>query len=92
MGPISTSLKVVSIAVSFLADTKRSATFLLNIDNLLLVVPLAPPVEFVPMEGTAFTASSLVTLPSFPVPTISAADMPFSANIFLAAGEAVPVA
>ena len=80
------------MAVSFFADTKRSATFLLNIDNLLLEVVLSPPVVFVPIEGTALTASSLVTLPSLPVPTISDADMPFSANIFLAAGEADPVA
>ena len=31
---MSTSLKVVNIAVSFLASTKRSATFLLNIESL----------------------------------------------------------
>jgi len=30
--------------------------------------------------------------PSFPVPEIEVASIPFSANIFLAAGLAVPVA
>src|SRR5690606_41575642 len=91
IGDISTSLKVVNIAVVFLASTKRSATLRRNIDILLFVDPLLPPVG-VPMEGTAFTASSLVTLPSFPVPEIAEASMPFSARIFLAAGLAVPVA
>ena len=39
-----------------------------------------------------FTASSFVILPSFPVPFIVEVSIPFSANTFLAAGEAVPVA
>ncbi len=67
---MSTSLKVVNIAVSFLAATKRSATFLRNIDNFVLSEPLFPPVG-VPIEGTAFIASSVVILPPLPVPTIS---------------------
>src|SRR5690606_19311995 len=91
IGDMSTSLKVVNMAVVFLASTKRSATLRRNIDILVLVEPLLPPVG-VPIDGTAFIASSLVTLPSFPVPEIAEAWIPFSAKIFLAAGLAVPVA
>ncbi len=91
IGDISTSLKVVSIAVVFLASTKRSATLRRNIDILLLEAPRLPPVG-VPIDGTALIASSLVTRPSFPVPEIDEASIPFSAKIFLAAGLAVPVA
>ena len=86
-----TSLKVVNMAVSFLAETKRSATLRRSIESFDLDSPLLPPVG-VPMEGTAFTASSLVILPSFPEPCTWAASIPFSASIFLAAGLAVPVA
>jgi len=86
-----TSLKVVNIAVSFFAATNLSATLRRNIDNLVLSTPLEPPVG-VPIEGTAFTASSFVILPSFPVPIISEGWIFFSSNIFLAAGEGVPVA
>ena len=81
-----TSLKVVNIAVSFLAATKRSATLRRNIDNLIRSVPRLPPVG-VPIEGTAFTASSLVIRPSLPVPTMSEGWMFFSSNILRAAGE-----
>ena len=91
IGDISTSLKVVNIAVSFLAETKRSATFLRSIDNLDRVSPLLPPVG-VPIEGTAFTASSLVIRPSRPEPETEAAETPFSSNIFFAAGEGAPEA
>ena len=91
IGDISTSLKVVSIAVSFLTETNRSATLRRNIDNFLRLVPLLPP-PIVPIEGTAFKASSFVILPSFPVPFKEEVSMFFSAKIFLAAGEADPVA
>ncbi|CAI8420909.1 MAG: Uncharacterised protein [Polaribacter sejongensis] len=87
-----TSLKVVNMAVSLFTATKRSATFLRNIDIFLRSVPLKPLAGCVPIEGTAFTASSLVILPSFPVPFIADVGIPFSASTFLAAGEAVPVA
>ena len=92
MGCMFTSLKVVSIAVSLFTATKRSATFLRSIDIFLRVVPLVPSSGIVPIDGTAFTASSLVILPAFPVPVIEDASMSFSAKIFLAAGDAVPVA
>ena len=91
IGDISTSLNVVNMAVVFFTSTKRSATLRRNIDILLLEVPLLPPVG-VPIDGTAFTASSLVILPSFPVPETAPASIPFSAKIFLAAGLALPVA
>jgi len=91
IGVILTSLNVVNIAVVFFASTSRSATLRRNIDILLRDVPLFPPVG-VPIDGTAFTASSLVTRPSFPVPFTVVASIPFSANTFLAAGLAVPVA
>jgi hypothetical protein len=58
-----TSLKVVNMAVSFLALTNLSATLRRNID--FVRSDALPPVG-VP-DGVAFT-SSLVTLPSFPVP------------------------
>ena len=86
-----TSLKVVNIAVSFLAATKRSATFLRNIESFTLSVPRGPPVD-VPIAGMAFAASSVVILPPFPVPTMSEGLMFFSSNIFLAAGDGAPVA
>src|SRR5690606_9705887 len=91
IGVMFTSLKVVNMAVVFLASTNRSATLRRSIDILLLLLPLLPPVG-VPMEGTALTASSLVTRPSLPVPETEEASMPFSARIFLAAGLAEPVA
>ncbi len=86
-----TSLKVVNIAVSFLAATKRSATFLRNIESFTLSVPREPPVG-VPIAGIALAASSVVILPPFPVPTMSEGEMFFSSNIFLAAGDGAPVA
>ena len=55
-------------------------------------VPLEPFNGCDPIDGTAFTASSLVILPSFPVPFIAEVAIPFSDKTFLAAGEAVPVA
>ena len=86
MAVISTSLNVVNIAVSFFAATNLSATLRRNIDNFVLSEPRFPPVG-VPIDGTAFTASSLVILPSLPVPTTSEGWMLFSSNIFLAAGD-----
>ena len=86
-----TSLNVVNMAVSFLAATNLSATLRRNIDNLVRSAPRLPPVG-VPMAGVAFTASSLVILPSLPVPTMSEGWMFFSSNIFLAAGEGAPEA
>jgi hypothetical protein len=38
------------------------------------------------IDGVAFTASSLVTLPSFPVPLTEVVGIFFSSKIFLAAG------
>jgi hypothetical protein len=61
-----------------------------NIDNFVRSVPREPPV--VPIEGTAFTASSLVILPALPVPVMDAGAIFFSSNIFLAAGDGVPEA
>ena len=91
MADISTSLKVVSIAVSFFAETKRSATFLRSMDNFLRSLPrLALP--GVPIEGIALTASSFVMRPSRPLPFTSFEDIPFSSRIFLAAGDGEPVA
>ncbi|MNE01342.1 hypothetical protein D3C80_937780 [compost metagenome] len=91
IGVMFTSLKVVNMAVSFLAATNLSATFLRNIESFTLSEPRFPPVG-VPIDGTAFTASSLVILPPFPVPVIVAGSMFFSSNIFLAAGDGVPEA
>ena len=87
-----TSSNVVNMAVSFLTDTKRCATFRRNIDSFLRSVLRSPFFGIVPIEGNAFTASSLVTLPSLPVPLIVEASIPFSANTFFAAGDADPVA
>ena len=86
------SLNVVNIAVSFLALTKRSATFRRSIDIFLRCVSRTPCAGGVPIDGTASIASCLVTRPSLPVPCIVEGFMPFSLSIFLAAGEAVPVA
>jgi hypothetical protein len=53
------------MAVS-LAATKRSATLRRNIDNFVLRSTASSC--RVPIDGVAFTASSLVILPSLPVP------------------------
>ena len=92
IGDISTSLKVVSIAVSFLAETNRSATFLRSIESFLRVTPLSLVSTFLPIDGTAFIASSFVIRPSFPVPITSELIKFFSASIFFAAGLADPEA
>ncbi|CAI8267018.1 MAG: Uncharacterised protein [Bacteroidetes bacterium MED-G17] len=87
MGDILTSLNVVSMAVSFFAATKRSATFRRSMDIFLRKVGRSP--AGVPIEGTALMASSFVIRPSRPVPMMAAVSMPFSVIIFRAAGEAV---
>ena len=79
------------MAVSFLAETNLSATLRRNMDSFERSEPRLPPVG-VPIEGTAFTASSLVILPSLPVPVIEAGAIFFSSNIFRAAGEGMPEA
>ena len=86
---ISTSLKVVNIAVSFLTVTSLSATFLLSIESLVLVSFLSLVMDGEPIDGLELTASSLVTLPSFPDPIILAISKLFSAIIFLADGLAM---
>ena len=91
---MSTSLKVVNIAVSFLTVTNLAAIFLRRTESFVVLEPREPLVsEEDPIEGTAaFTASSLVILPSFPDPETWAESIPFSSRIFLAAGDGVPVA
>ena len=90
--PISASLKVVNIAVSFLTETSLSATFLRNMESFSRSSTLLLPAGAVPIEGTASRASFLVILPFFPVPKILSKSIPFSAMIFLAEGEGVPAA
>ena len=76
----------MSIAVSFLALTKRSATFRRNILILARVSLRTPPVG-VPIDGLdALSASFLVIRPSLPVPTTVDAGISRSANILRAAG------
>ena len=76
----------MSIAVSFLALTKRSATFRRNILILVRTSLRTPPVG-VPIEGLeALSASSLVIRPPLPVPTTADAGISRSANILRAAG------
>ena len=63
---ISTSLKVVNIAVSFFTATKRSATFRRNTDIFLCSEPRGPGP--LPMAVFASKTSSLVMRPSLPEP------------------------
>ena len=89
IGFISTSLKVVSIAVSFFTVTNLLA----NLRRRLLIflrVCARSPWSDEPIEATASITSAFVIRPSLPVPF--ATDAPVSAIIFFAAGEAVPVA
>src|SRR5690554_2772710 len=115
IGCIFTSLKVVSMAVSFLTATNRRETVLRSDDILVrrsLRLPgaagvladdsaaeaeAALPVAVEAADGAdfwscAFSASSLVMRPSFPVPFTVAGSIPFSRRILAAAGEAVPEA
>ena len=87
---ISASLKVVNIAVSFLAATNRSATLRRSKDIFLRVTCRSP--VGVPIDGTAWIASSLVIRPFRPDPVIVALSIPFSSMIFFAAGEGEPEA
>ena len=80
------------MAVSFLAATKRSATFRRSMESLVRLTPRPSMSIFLPIEGTAFIASSFVMRPSLPVPVIVPASISFSAKIFLAAGLEVPEA
>ncbi len=89
IGFMSTSLKVVNMAVSFFTVTKRLASLRRRLLIFLLVEPRSPlPAE--PIEATASITSALVIRPSLPVPLLTLA--PVSAIIFFAAGLAVPVA
>ena len=80
------------MAVSFLAETNRSATLRRSIESLVLDSERFAPGAKLPIAGVAFNTSSLVILPSLPVPEIESAVNPFSFMIFAAAGEGVPVA
>src|ERR1700712_4588621 len=106
IGCISTSLKVVSMAVSFLTVTKRLATVLRN-DDIFSRLSVRSP-GFAGADGAAgaaaagfaagaatgalcaFNASSFVILPPTPLPFKVDGSTPFSANIFAAAGDGVP--
>ena len=86
---MSTSLKVVNIAVSFLTLTNLLASLRRRL-LIFLRSELRSPDPTDPMEAMASITSALVTRPSFPEPLGTLA--PDSAIIFFAAGEAVPVA
>src|SRR5690606_3222551 len=102
IGFIFTSLKVVSIAVSFLTLTKRFAMVLRSDDILTRLSSLAPLTAgadagafgagCLAADACAFSASSLVIRPSLPVPFMLAGSIPFSRRILAAAGDAVPAA
>ena len=94
------------MAVSFLTATRRRETVFLKEDIFSLLTFLEPgtigagtvPTGLVTAgaglgEGAGFCAlmaSSLVILPSFPDPATAAGEIPFSAKILEAAGEACP--
>ena len=82
---ISTSLKVVNIAVSFFTLTSLSATFLLSIESFCLLSGrsfwLAEPIAGFPSRISCF-----VILPPFPVGVILLISIFLSIAIFLAAG------
>jgi len=86
---MSTSLKVVNIAVSFFTVTNRLANLRRKLLIFLRVCPRSPLFAD-PIEATASITSALVMRPSRPVPV--ATFTPVSAIILAAAGEAVPVA
>src|SRR5690606_17752638 len=108
IGCMFTSLKVVNIAVSFFTATKRLETVLRNEDILVRRSTRLPATAEVEVTGDvvaaagllvagtavafAFSASSLVILPSLPVPSTEAGSTPFSLRILAAAGDAVPAA
>ena len=88
---MSTSLKVVNIAVSFFTATKRFATVLRS-DVIFSARSLRDLVSLVVIFKSAARASDLVIRPATPVPLTSLGSTPFSASIFAAAGLGVPVA
>ena len=90
IGFMSTSLKVVSMAVSFFTETRRLERLLLRLLMRLRSLGRSASLGALPMLATACTTSSLVTRPSRPLPFDT--EVPVSAIIFRAAGEAVPVA
>src|SRR5690606_4694436 len=108
IGCMFTSLNVVNIAVSFFTLTKRFAIVLRSEVIFSLRSLRAPVTGAVAgVAGVAagllsalgaagfacaFSASSLVMRPSLPVPLIVDGSIPFSLNIFAAAGDAVPAA
>ena len=103
IGCISTSLKVVSMAVSFLTETKRFATVFLKEDIFSRLSTREPGTETAIgatatgalsafLEASALSASSLVNLPPTPVPLTLAASTPFSAKILAAEGDGTPEA
>ena len=72
IGFMSTSLKVVSIAVSFLTATNLEAIFLRSIFIFTASVSLVPPQPWADCDenpaAIAAKTSCFVILPSFPVP------------------------
>ena len=88
---MSTSLKVVSIAVSFFTATNLLATVFLKEDIFSERVALLPGAMIAAAdfasERFAACASSFVILPSLPEPFIACASIPFSDKILAAAGE-----
>ncbi len=99
---MSTSLNVVSIAVSFFTATKRRAIVLRRLviftrssarpaaDAFAAGAAVEAAAGFAAAAGAAeaFTASSFVIRPSLPEPATADASTPFSFNILPAAGEA----
>src|ERR1051325_1616259 len=87
MALMSTSLKVVSMAVVFFTETRRCANFLRRGVIFFLSSSRVPPSPFSPPKPLlmAFSTSALVMRPSFPVPfTFS---ILFSSISFFAEGE-----
>jgi hypothetical protein len=82
-----TSLKVVNMAFHF-----ALTNLLLYVVTLkVLYAQMRTPPVGVPIDGVAFTASSLVTLPSFPVPLTEVVGIFFHLKFFLQL-EGVPEA
>ena len=86
IGFISTSLKVVSMAVSFFTATNLFETVLRN-EVIFSLRSFLDLVSLLVVFSCAFIASDLVMRPPMPVPLTSLESMPFSANILAAAGE-----
>jgi hypothetical protein len=73
------------MAVSFFTETNLSATFLLNIESLVLVSDLLES-STLPIAGFPNNTSCFVILPDFPDPFNAVTSIFFSSAIFLAAG------